>query len=290
MPYQKEPTILPLRPAVKTTGQVRPGPSDQRQAVETNGPPAKRARIVDPEPAHNACFRIKATLSWRNKNHQENAHGFFLVDSGCTGPILNEAKIRKLRIPVHRRKNPVEIYDASGGTIQGAGEYYTRPLDMIIGKHEEALFWEVSPLPEDILGYLPISWLRRHNPDINWEFGTLKWRSPHCQKHCLPSTIVIEGISMEELLQEDPENVYQVGAMIYHDEEGRDIALRLPEDYREWSDVFSQERIQALPEHSSFDHKIDLLPNTTPPFGPRYPCSTSELKAMKTWLDNCYRK
>lgn len=91
---------------------------------------------------------------------------------------------------------------------------------------------------------------------------------------------------MEGFLQEDPENIYLVGTMVYHEEEGKDMTLRLPSPYQEWSDVFCQQRIQALSQHSQCDQKIDLLPNTTPPFGPLYPCSTSELKAMKTLLDN----
>lgn len=88
-----------------------------------------------------------------------------------------------MKFPVHPRKNIVGIYDPSGSSIiQGAGEYCTRPLDMTIGKHEETLSEELSPLPNDILGYLPISWLRRHNPEIDWEVGTPQWRSPYCQQ------------------------------------------------------------------------------------------------------------
>jgi len=30
-------------------------------------------------------------------------------------------------------------------------------------------------------GYLPMSWLKDHNPDINWEQGSLKWRSEYCK-------------------------------------------------------------------------------------------------------------
>ena len=62
---------------------------------------------------------------------------------------------------------------------------------------------------------------------------------------------------MEELLQEDPSNVYQVGAMVYHDEEGKDMALRLPNDYREWADVCNAPRGVAIPHHPSDIQKID---------------------------------
>lgn len=53
---------------------------------------------------------------------------------------------------------------------------------------------------------------------------------------------------MEELRLEDTGNVYQLDTMVYHKEEGNDMALRWPGLYQEWSDVFSQEKIQALPE------------------------------------------
>lgn len=54
-------------------------------------------------------------------------------------PILDEDKVRKFKIPVHKRQQALQILDAAGGAIIGAGLYYMRPLDMIIGKHEEML-------------------------------------------------------------------------------------------------------------------------------------------------------
>lgn len=85
---------------------------------------------------------------------------------------------------------------------------------------------------------------------------------------------------MEKLLQEETDNVYQAGAMIYYEEAVKNMALRLPDDYGQWADVFSQEEIQALPQQSHFDRKIELLPNTTCSFGSLYPCATFKLKAM----------
>jgi hypothetical protein len=111
---------------------------------------------------------------------------------------------------------------------------------MIIGKHEETLRWELGPLQQGILGYLPVSWMNRHNPDINWTTGTLRWRSDFCHKHCLPVEVKIELMTEVELLTEKPENVYQIGATIYHDENGDDIAQRLPYHYWKYADIFSQ--------------------------------------------------
>lgn len=35
---------------------------------------------------------------------------------------------------------------------------------MIISKHEKRVSWEVSPLPDNVLRYLPITWLRTRTP------------------------------------------------------------------------------------------------------------------------------
>ena len=49
------------------------------------------------------------------------------------------------------------------------------------------------------------------------------------------------------------------------------MADNLPEYYREWASVFSEEEINKLPEHSSWDHEIMLIEGFMPPYDPIYP-------------------
>jgi hypothetical protein len=70
----------------------------------------------------------------------------------------------------------------------------------------------------------------------------------------------------------------------WHDEEGGNIADRLPERYRRWASVFSEEEINHLPDHTEYDHKIQLVDGTQPPFGPIYPLSEKELQALREYL------
>ena len=49
-----------------------------------------------------------------------------------------------------------------------------------------------------------------------------------------------------------------VGMAVFHDEDGEDISLRLIDHYKDYADIFSEEKIHALPEHSKYDHKIDV--------------------------------
>ena len=104
-------------------------------------------------------------------------------------------------------------------------------------------------------------------------------------RHCIPTEVEIEAIEDWEMLAEDPTEVYQVGTAVWDDDSGEDVSLRLMPEYREWADVFSIEKSDQLPEHSAYDHHINLHPGTKPPFGPLYPCSDSELKVLKEYLN-----
>ncbi|KAH8144329.1 uncharacterized protein LAJ45_11691 [Morchella importuna] len=84
---------------------------------------------------------------------------------------------------------------------------------------------------------------------------------------------------------EEEDVLYQLAASVWQDEDGGDIAVRIPLRYREWADVFSKEKIQELPPHSRNDLKINLLPGTAPLFGLLYPCSAPEQKVLQEYLD-----
>ena len=130
-----------------------------------------------------------------------------------------------------------------------------------------------------------MSWLVQHNPDIDWTLGKIKWQSEYCQKHCLPPKIKIEWMTEEEMLREPKEQRHGFGMAVFHDEDRENISLRLIDHYRDYADIFSEEKLHALPEYSKYDHKIELEPGTMPPFGPIYPLSESELRVLRKYLD-----
>jgi hypothetical protein len=49
------------------------------------------------------------------------------------------------------------MLDAQGDLMMGAGEYFTAPVEMGMGKHEESICWEAGLLEKGISGYHPIS-------------------------------------------------------------------------------------------------------------------------------------
>jgi len=61
------------------------------------------------------------------------------------------------------------------------------------------------------------------------------------------------------------------------------------EDYREFSDVFSQEKADTLPPHRPYDLKIDLEDGAEPLLGRMYSLSQSETHSLQEFLDENLR-
>lgn len=61
--------------------------------------------------------------------------------------------------------------------------------------------------------------------------------------------------------------------------------VSIPEAYREFEDVFSEENANALPQHEKHDHAIDLMDERQPPHGPIYNLSETELTTLRQYID-----
>jgi len=59
----------------------------------------------------------------------------------------------------------------------------------------------------------------------------------------------------------------------------------LPEEYREYRDVFSAQRAKSLPEHQLHDLTIQIENDKAPPLGPIYSLSTLELQTLQEFLE-----
>jgi len=154
-------------------------------------------------------------------------------------------------------------------------------LDMYIADHMNKMRFDVADMPSGkVNGYLPMLWLKDHNPDINWEKGSLKWRLEYCKAHCLRKERRLEFITEQELLADDPDSIFVMGMALYTDEDGEDIKIKILPEHKDNADLFSQDKINALPEHSKYDHRIDLIPEGQLPDGLIYYFSKKELDAL----------
>ena len=291
-----------------------------------NSEPLAPKRTKPAPPKHGRRLFLQADLHWHDQyGRRRNERVKLLVDSGCSGPILNKDLVQKRHMPWVERDQPITVLTADGAEMRDAGAKYTEETIMRIADHQEELTWEISCLEKGIDGYLPISWLEQHNPDIQWDTGKLVWRSEYCAKHCLPLNMkdVVKGFI--RMIQESKEwissycsatwstqndccqstkcqndaertsdmNCQKEGvapsessaSAAWHNEEGGDVAYDLPEQYRPWASMFSEEEIKKLPKHSTWDHEIKLVEGTTPPYGPIYPLNEKELAVLREYIN-----
>jgi hypothetical protein len=63
----------------------------------------------------------------------------------------------------------------------------------------------------------------------------------------------------------------------------------IPEEYHEFSNVFSKGKAETLPEHHPYNLKIDLEEGQAPPPGRMYSLSLSELGPLRTFIEDNIR-
>ena len=62
--------------------------------------------------------------------------------------------------------------------------------------------------------------------------------------------------------------------------------VRIPDNYSDFADVFSEEKALVLPERTELNkHDIDLEDGKQPPFGPIYSLDLVELETLKTYIE-----
>ena len=63
------------------------------------------------------------------------------------------------------------------------------------------------------------------------------------------------------------------------------LKSQVPKVYHDYLDVFSKSKGMTLPPRRPYDHKIEVEPGMTPPFGPIYLLSEVEQLALQDFLD-----
>ena len=156
---------------------------------------------------------------------------------------------------------------------------------MKIDDHVNEMRLELADMPDTkVDSYPPMSWLKDHHPDINWEKGSLRWCSNYCKAPCLMARGRLVFIISEELLAEDPNKIYLLGMCRYTDEDGGDIKLSLLQEYKDYANIFSSEMAKCLPEHSDHNYCIELEEGKITPPRPIYPLSRRELDILYEYI------
>ena len=146
------------------------------------------------------------------------------------------------------------------GTQNSAGSI-THAAELIVKfqGHCEKITAEVMDLGKNsfILGF---SWLKRHNPDIDWTKGTVKMT--HCPRHC--HMLQPKSAFLASLEKEEYDIQYQVHKMIcvleaQHEKPKEKTPEELvPKEYHKFLKVFSKKESECMLLWKPWDHAIDL--------------------------------
>jgi len=229
------------------------------------------------------CFNV--SLSFICLNLQTSA----LIDSGASACFIDEDFVKLHNISLVKKPYPVPVEVIDGRPLaSGHITHETIPLEIELEGHNSFLVFNVIKTPTSSI-ILGLSWLRKYNPNIDW--STLKIKSfptttippkqPTRSKIRHPKPLFIGAKAfMRAAKHSNPFAIYATPA---RDE--ATIVTSIPDQYKEFQDVFEKKNADILPEHRPYDCAIDLQDGAQPPFGPIYNLSQNELVALKEYIE-----
>jgi len=102
-----------------------------------------------------------------------------LVDSGCTHTEINKQLVKEEKIRMEPMDRSFKVFNADGTKNREIMQF--APLEVKINRHKEQIDAAVMNLNgmDMFLGY---DWLVKHNPEVNWNKGTIQFMK--CLRIC----------------------------------------------------------------------------------------------------------
>lgn len=247
-----------------------------------------------------------------------------LIDSGATNNFMNPRFKTGRQVKTNPLPYTVPVAGLDGEVLSGGVSEATVLLPMSVYGHPELIKFNILETGDyDIV--LGIPWLRKHNPSINWQTGRITFGRCQCKQEYddyekrrkgsskrtadTQGTVAREddrstrsrGGTHRQIKRIAPDVMEQSPDM--SDDELTDYVIvkteklyatsdepRIPEEYREFQDVFTAPADGVLPKHGPFDHEINTMEGTEPTFKPIYQLSQKESDTLKEYIDENLKK
>ena len=121
-----------------------------------------------------------------------------LVDSGCTGSCINKGFVWSHRIPTQKSPIAIPVFNADGTPNDLGNITHFVDARLCVGGHKEDTQLAVVKLGSTLI-FLGHDWLKRHNPSVNWNLGSLVF--DRCPKSC---GYIQEDFTMDEDVKPPP--------------------------------------------------------------------------------------
>jgi hypothetical protein len=227
-----------------------------------------------------------------------------LIDSGASGNFVSLDLIRRARLPVtvHHRRRTITLADGS----RQSSRLCAKQLQLRLGTHCETIDLTVMPIHHhDFDLVLGMPWLTRVNPQIDWAQRTLTIAAEPVTGQ--PST-TLRLINSKELKRCVAQSQVEYIFVLRHaDRVSSDSKHCSSEDassaaetekvlaesravLAEYADRFPPDLPKQLPPRREVDHRIELIPGSTPPCLATYRMSPTELDELKRQIDDLESK
>ena len=192
-----------------------------------------------------------------------------LLDSGATGCFIDKSWALERRIELKPLKNPIPVLNVDGTRNQAGDITHFVSIIIKIGKHAEKLWCAVTCLGKTplILGH---TWLRKHNPDVDWSSGKITLNK--CPQECQS----LLETRFAKLLRKIEFQEMWVQAVKIHEQKSEtpvdeslleEAQKRVPCEYWKYLNVFSKTKSERMPVRKPWDHGIDLKMDFQPKKG-----------------------
>ena len=210
--------------------------------------------------------------------HGKNLKVKALVDSRCTHTGIDEQLVKDKRIQTKKIDFSFEVFNADG--TKNGEVTKVAPLEVEINGHKETLEAVVTDLAGTDM-FLGHDWLVKHNPEVNWKNGTIKFT--RCPGNCtmMHKDIQFNTRRTKETVSDKTEQD--------NGEIGKEPDKTNPEDLPEYIQPFTylfNKKFEKLPEQREWDHEINLTEEAPRELNAKaYAMTIKEEKALNQWLD-----
>jgi len=153
------------------------------------------------------------------------------------------------------------------------------PLEIEINGHKEQLEAAVMNLIRTDM-FLDHDWLVKHNPEVNWKNGTIRFT--RCLGQC---TIKHKNIRFKTRKTKAMDNMKQNNSKIGK-EPDKTNSKDLPDYIQSFMHLFNKKKFENLPERHEWDHEINLTEKASKELNTKaYAMTLKKEKALNQWLD-----
>ena len=176
-----------------------------------------------------------------------------IVDSGCTNTGIDEQLVKDKRIQTKLINFSFEVFNTD--RTKNGEVTKVASLEVEINRHKEILEVAVMNLDGTDM-FLGHDWLVKHNLEVNWKNGTIKFT--RCSGNCTMKHEDIQFKSRRTKATETTDNKKQDNGEI-RKKPDKTNTEDLPEYIQPFTHLFNKKKFKKLPERCEWDHEINLM-------------------------------